>query len=451
MAGSTDAQGVRWLLRVTIGLLVVLAIATMAARVYLLLRPAPELEPLPPVTVDPGVGTDPAALLAEAERALQAAEQARLDANAALSEARQATSTLELLLGFLEGAAVLVGLALAATAYFGFRNLDQTNRDLQKQLADLAQHEQTLQELDRTLDAQRGMRADLQAAVTDLVQAHHELSLSNYTEAYHAACRVLRRDPDNPQALYIVGWLELQFVPGKLDDGLAHLKQALARQRDWPAALAALGVGLRRKARQATGDERRDLFNQSDGYLRQALGENHDLIDLNRESFWGPVAGNARDMGRLDDAIDAYREALRVTPASSYPLGNLAALYLQKARQDPAYEQRALDAFRDTLQIARMELASNPRDYFHTMDIAMAASMLGASQPDRFEEAGRMLDAALTMGDVSAGMLAVSLDGWRRLLDHCPVRWPDVQEQLQQAIARIEAAMAARQAEPPPA
>src|SRR5690554_2483790 len=141
MAGvTTDSQGVRWLLRVTLGLLVVLTIATMAARLYLLLRPAPELEPLPPVALDLGAEDDPAAVLAEAERALQAAEQARLDANAALSAAQQTTDTLDLLLGFLEAAPVLVGLALGATAYFGFRSLDQTNRDLLKQLADLEQH-----------------------------------------------------------------------------------------------------------------------------------------------------------------------------------------------------------------------------------------------------------------------------------------------------------------------
>ena len=85
------------------------------------------------------------------------------------------------------------------------------------------------------------------------------------------------------------------------------------------------------------------------------------------------------------------------------------------------------------------------------MAIAMPSTALGATLPARLRRPGDS-DAALTMGDVSAEMLSVSRDGWHRLLDHCPDRWTDVQQHLRQAIARIEATLAERQAgEPPPA
>lgn len=436
MARASESNAVRNVIYGAAGIIVILAIVTMAARASILLKPAPEVEPLPALaTADPG-GVNEAA-----QAALQSAEQARLDANDALDRANRATDTLDLLLSFLEGAAVLAGLALGATAYFGFRNLDQTNRVLQDKLAELEKHQQTLDRLDDTLAEQRGMRAELQVITTSLAQAHQELSLSNYAEAYVAAQRVLKHDPDNPQALYVAGWLELQFVPDRLDAGLEHLKAALHLQQDWPAALAALGVGLRRKAKKTSGNARRDLLNQSDGYLKQALGQSHGLLDLNRESFWGPVAGNARDTGRIEDAIAAYREALRVTPGSSYPWGNLAALYLQKGHADPATWAETLRAFRETLRAAQMELAFSPRDYFNMMDIAMAATMIGEGDPAQFDVADRMLDTALKLDDATGEMLCVSLGGWQRLHTYCPDAWPAVKTHLEAAMKRIEAAL----------
>ncbi|WP_119067864.1 hypothetical protein [Aggregatilinea lenta] len=435
---SSDSKIVRVIVYGAALLIVGLAIATMFVRVYLLLDNEPDVAP-PPTTVteEPGDAT------ADAQAALQAAEQARADANDALERANEATSTLELLLSFLEGAAVLAGLALGATAYFGFRNLSQTNDELRDKLAELEKHQQTLDDLDKALSEQRSMRADLQAITTGLAQAHQELSLSNYSEAYAAARRVLARDEDNPQALYVAGWLELQFVPNSLDAGLEHLRAALRLQPDWPAAEAALGVGLRRKARKASGNERRDLFNQSDGCLRRSLGLSHDLLDLNRESFWGPVGGNARDTGNIEAAIAAYKDALKVTPGSSYPWGNLAALYMQRSKADPALLPEALQAFRQTLSAAHMELAFNPHDYFNMMDIAMAGTMLGRDDPAQFGAAAEMLGTALALEDVTDEMKCVSLQsGWQRLHKYCPDEWIEVKAHLQAAIKRVEAALA---------
>jgi hypothetical protein len=467
MAGAPDSKAVRNIVYAAAIVIVFLAIATMGVRLYLLIDSDTEVEPLPALaTAEPGDGN------AAAQAALQSAEQARQDANDALDRANETTSTLELLLSFLEGAAVLAGLALGATAYFGFRNSQemrkeledevneakQQSKDLQAQLdgkmkeadqhmSDLSRRMQELDGLEnrflRGLERIDGFDAKIIQTQTDvlsisgeLIRAQQELNLSNYISAHQTALRILKLDPNNLQALYIAGWLELQYIPGSLDDGVQRLREVLRLQPDWPDAQAALGVGLRRKAKKSSENARRDLFNESNGYLLQALGQNHGLLDLNRESFWGPMAGNARDAGDIERAIAYYEEALKVTPGSSYPWGNLAGLYLEQKRP----ETTILKTFESTLQSAQMELSFNPRDYYNMMDIAMAATMLGHDDSKQFDYADRMLDTALSLDDVTDEVLCVSLQGgWQRLAAHCPDAWTEVKSRLLAAIAKIRA------------
>jgi len=397
-----------------------------------------------------------------------------LKAQAAADAAENTANTVQVVLSFLEGAAVLVGLALGAAAYFGFRNFSEMRSDMKEIQADFdaeiakgqalraqvetyrAQLEQlplVLQQVqdyilrvEAALDSLSETTDLVQQTVVDLLRANQAFNLNNYQEAYDAALHALERSPNNAQALYIAGWLELQYIPDKLEQGIERLRAIRDLYPDWPTARAAYGIGLRRKARLSSGEEQRNLYYEAEGELLTVLGRNPHLLDLNLESFWGPIGGIRRDMGRVEEAITAYQNALKETPYSSYPMGNLSALYLQQAKTDPAYRDLALDAFEQTRAFAQLELAIAPNDYFHVMDIAMSTMILGQRDPAQFEDAQRTLETAINMG-TTAEMLTVSLSGWRHLRDHCPDEWTALLGNLDSAIEVVEQAIRAKRGE----
>lgn len=374
----------------------------------------------------------------------------------ATNSAEDTANELQLLLSFLEGAAVLVGLALGAAAYVGLRNSNETRAELKQEIQELEELRERFQkEISEQLKVvtiqtsylqsfkgsleylpqQLEKNEQLQQNYSDLLIASQELRLNNHLEAYAAAKRVLDREEDNAPALYIAGWLELQYVSGKRPDGIKKLERVAQVQRDWPTARAAYGVGLRRQARDTKDEtERKNLFRHAEGELLGALGQSPHLLDLNLESFWGPVGGIRREMENIPGAIEAYQEALKVTPTSSYPQGNLAALLLKQAQYDDA-----LAAFEKTLQYATVELAVNPGDYYHVMDVAMARMMLS-----QFDPAFTMLDSALNMY-VTREPLNTSLHaGWEFLYENCPDDWTEIKQNIEIAIEQVKRAIEAR-------
>jgi tetratricopeptide (TPR) repeat protein len=465
------------LILVAVLLLVVLMIATTAVQLFNLRESSQSarnvqwtitLQEATPAAGEP----TPGPALSEDQRAqaaFQGASDALAEANAANTDAQNAVNSVETMLNFLQGAGFMVALALGAAAIYGFRNAQDTRRELKDEVKELAdtrsdlkaemqefkdirsevdQHREALRRLPDTLDHLGSLERDVRASIEhiqpiflDLLQANQELRLRNYDEAYTAVKRVLDLDPDNPLALYTAGWLELQYIPGQLEQGIKHLERAVQLRPDWPTAMAAYGVVLRRQALKASGAVRRDMFNQALGLLQQALGMNHNLIDINLESLWGPVAGIWRDTGKYDEAIEAYERARNVTPGSSYPHGNLAALYLRKEKFEPdtGYQEKALDMFQKTQELARAELTLVPNDYFHVMDIAMSTMVLGRRDPANFERAHATLTEALNLGPTPE-MLGVSRRGWTNLLDYCPDGWTDLKEHLQAALDRISRA-----------
>jgi len=397
----------------------------------------------------------------------ETAEQALADAQQALKEADETRDTLELLLSFLQGGAILAGVALGAAAYFGFRNSKETREELEKRISD--QLDKVPAEVDKAAKSQLGgyekqikdglaatsstltdefkkEQKKFFAIVDDLFEAAQELQLKNYAQAHAAALRVLSGQDDNPQALYIAGWLELQFIPNQFEKGLEHLKKVAEFRNDWPTARAAYGIALRRQATKETDPiEQQNLFVRAEGELLAALGQNPYLLDPNQESFWGPIGGIRRDKGNMSGAIEAYENALKVTPRSSYPLGNLAGLYLEAVTTDSSYLPRVLPAFENTLDAAVQESILNPNDYFHVMDIAMSSIMLGQGDAASFRRGQHALDSALKMGSATSETLCRSLDaGWRRLIKFCPAEWTEVRKNLEEAEGKMVKAIQER-------
>jgi hypothetical protein len=418
----------QWLIGMSLFALLVLMIASIALQIYVMLDDNP----------------------AQVE-----------DSDQVLERAEDAVNSAQLILSFLEGSTLLIVLGLGAAAIFGYRNSRELREEMNEVLDDVRgefaklsnlrtsfePYRENLESLPAQIEKLNRVREDMltelesiQPILANLLQANQELNLRNYPEAYRFVINVLERAPDNLQALYVAGWLELQYIPGKLEAGLKHLKHAMRLDPDSPSMKAAYGVGLRRTAlREASAQARDNLFIEAEGYLKQALGQNPNLIDLNRESFWGPVGGIQRDMNRLQEAIQSYEKALNVTPGSSYPMGNLAALYLQQAQNKPDQYEKVLDAFDATNRYAGAELAFMPKDYFLMMDMAMANTILGERNKANFKAAGDWLSAAISMSP-SRGMLRVSLNGWQRLYNFCPKEWAKVKEHLGEAIQQLEAA-----------
>lgn len=305
-----------------------------------------------------------------------------------------------------------------------------------------------LEALSRTLEQRV---EDVMFAFSDLVQANQELQLRNYEEAYADVLRVLERMPQNALALYIAGWIEFQYMPDRFEDGLARMEQAYRFAPDNPTIKAAYGVVLRRKAVQSSGTLRDQLFSRAEALLLDALDANPRLLDLNHESFWGPVAGLRRDQGRLEKAIEAYESAVKVTPGSSYPHGNLAALYLcqHRALGDAESRERALHHFEKALHYAQYEMAMLPQDYFHMMDIAMSSAVLGYRDSSHLIAAHDMLNDVLGLPR-TVEMLQTSRRGWYFLYRATPDDWTEVRRSLKEAIDKIDAAIVAQGEQPIP-
>lgn len=384
------------------------------------------------------------------------------DAQAILDRANDAVDSANLVLGFLEGASVIVAVALGAAAFYGYRETQQLRQELNDKLKEV---EQKRVEVDKALDEVKGYIPDIKLFLEELpklqtlkttiddvallLQADQEFRNRNFKEAYEFSKQVLADDPDNLLALYISGWIEVHYLGSNhaIEDGIEHLARAVRRSEQlpfsWYTARAALGVALRRKAmslRESDPQEFEDWMNQAEGHLKVALGHNPRLVDFNRESFWGPMGGLHRDMGRIEQAIQSYESALEVTPGSSYPQGNLSALYLHQIKHRDLDEDKALNAFEMTRSGAQMRVVSTPNDFFLLMDIAMASTILlrRDAHPDKVRAAQEAFERALQMR-IPAAQREVNCRGWCFLLKSCPTTepWAIVRQELQARIAAL--------------
>lgn len=395
---------------------------------------------------------------------------------AAVNErSEDAVASAQIILSFLEGAAVLVGLAVGAAALYGFNQINDLNERSEQKLSEfenrIKEAEADVREFDniikprlRALELVEDVNTKLNESLNSLgqaiddvawlLQADQEFRLGNYYQARQFSEQVLRHNPDNPLALYILGWLKVQHIRGMLDEGIEHfdhLKSVLGkREMDWVTARAVYGVALRRKATDLKNSDKMPeatkYLNLAKAELEAALALNNTLMDFNRESFWGPVGGIYRDLDKIDDAIESYKKALGVTPGSSYPQGNLAGLYLRKVSTLEGKERAEMlklaeKSFNDTKRFAQAELANLPNDYFHMMDVAMSCIMAGD-----FDYGNEMLDRALET-ETPSMLLVVSLSGWRDLVQYCPDEWSDRRKMLEEAIHRMEEAIEAQSEE----
>ncbi len=336
-------------------------------------------------------------------------------------------------LNFLQGASVLIGGAVAVAAIYGFRNAQEVRKELRDEQERLKHSGEKLREreerLAQELQEAHDIVATLQMNTAELSEAYHNLLQRNYQQAFDLAQSILQRDPENITALYLSGWLSIQFLEDRtVDQAISDLEKALqlakkqAAEPRLPAIKAALGVAYRRKGKRQK-EVRERCFAKSEYYLLEVT-ENRKterLLDLYGESFHAPLGGLYRDRGQLDKAIQHYRRATEITPGSSYPWGNWAQLLWEKGEIEEAQV-----AFERAHRTALREQGATPEDYYLLMDLAMSGTVL-----KKFDEAKEWLEEALG-ASLTTEMLRTSLQGWKWLYKSCPrdENWQKVRIQL---------------------
>ncbi len=300
-----------------------------------------------------------------------------------LAEAERAVDQAFNLLGLLEAFSLIVTVVGGVGAIFGVTRFisaqNQLRESRQKFEQELASSRRLLQEETRQRqEAFAGLQSTLEKSTGDATRALSFLPLGerqyrsgDFRGARAIYARALELDPLNPVINYRMGYTCSQA--GALDEAERHLRQALASEPDFAPALASLGFVYRRRAEQMPeGVERARAFNEAERHLTQALSQLPGLVDDDGESWWGSLGGLYRRRGQLAEAVHAYREAARVTPASSYAFVNLALLGMQ---QDGVEALRA--TWQQAQQLAAAEVRADVDNYWGYADLVTASLALG--------------------------------------------------------------------------
>jgi tetratricopeptide (TPR) repeat protein len=339
----------------------------------------------------------------DTQKVLDAANQANKDAEQAVNNANQAMGTINLLLSFIQVFGLIVTIFTTIAAVFGISSITQFRQSVEEKLASrAAEIEQAQTELrteeKRLFEAMQEARQGAEARVAELAgqvrQVHEEstravhaftlmqlgeqqLELNNLQGARKLYESALAIDPNNQAINYFLGELLLHNL--EIDRGLELLQKAhqLAQEYDpkgahYAPVEAAIGYGLRLKAEHTADEADRELlFAQSVKQLRKALEIDPNVLNLRRESFYGSLGGLYKRRGKYEQAIESYERAHEITPASSYPVINLANLHYRQGNLE-----QARDYYAQSERNAEIKLTRNPRDKWTRLNRVVARIVL---------------------------------------------------------------------------
>lgn len=407
--------------------------------------PAAAQDAATPAPVDLLTGED---LLVQMQDAAARAEHAAAEAERYANDTSTYMGIFEwvgALIGVVTG--IIVPLGAVAFGFLGINQLSQAKSDLRKaqddfenDLKELAESFKTdLRQKQAELDA---LKAELQASAKDerirseeatialsmLPLAERQYQVKDYDGALESYRRALALDPTNAVIHYRLGYVYTQT--GRLDAATDHLNKALDIDPQFALALANLGYVMRRRADELKESvEKGRLLAEAELKLRQALTLSPKLVDEDGESWWGSLGGLHRRRGQIDDAIDAYRRAQRVTPAASYPVANLALLFLQKGDRE-----RMQEAFQRAERLAQRGVLADGRDFWAWADLMVAQLALG-----KFSDAQVTLEwVVMSVPEAAPRVLGQPLDTLKQLTQRAT---PESAERLRPFIERLEAQM----------
>jgi tetratricopeptide (TPR) repeat protein len=153
-------------------------------------------------------------------------------------------------------------------------------------------------------------------AVEHLDRAEALANAENFDEAIVELQAVLDQEPDNADALAVLGGIHL--TQEKIDEAIAELNQALSIEVAHPLALSNLCGALALQG----ADNALDI-------CQQALAANPEEADV--YNALGIIYGR---LGQYDEAVAAFEEAIRLEPEHNWAHNNLGSTYISMEQFD---------------------------------------------------------------------------------------------------------------------
>ncbi len=141
--------------------------------------------------------------------------------------------------------------------------------------------------------------------------------------------------PDDPDYQYVVG--SLLFRLGEVDEAEPYLR-AVAKERPWHhGAQFNMGQVLMRMGQE---DEAQGYFSQADSaqQMQEVISDAEEDIgrEPNNLEHWANMASVLRDLGEVDQAIEALKVATTLHPRNLHLQSNLALLLMENGENDAA-------------------------------------------------------------------------------------------------------------------
>ena len=362
------------------------------------------------------------------------------DAEAILERANEAAAFADSVLSFMEVTAAVIGIIAVIGAWMLRnsiqRSIDESREFIHQTETRLDKREKELNDLEASLTDQlkQGIEqtkkdfGKVQQQANDsfrvlslLVLAEQQVRAHNVDTAIRTLQTAYALDSDSQATNYLLGYL--YTLRKRPDEAIERLEHALRQEPGFAPAIAALGLALRRKGDAMKAPEQRAerdrLWAEAEAKLLEALSVDSRLTDAEGESYYGTLGGLYRRQQRHQAALEAYEKARHVTPNSSYPINNLAALSKHQGQDDEAARY-----YQMVLKTAALKLDDDPLDYWTRADYAQARLVLGEPEA-ALEEMRRVLEHTREHGVLETvrsglGFLAESptpIPGLDRLLD----------------------------------
>ncbi|MEO1288752.1 MAG: tetratricopeptide repeat protein [Chloroflexota bacterium] len=399
-------------------------------------------------------------------------------ARIALAEAEQAVDLAFNLLGIFEALSLAITIGGVVLTAFGLTNFNNARKDLEETRQSV---EEQFQEAQKRVESQfqeardrfdraiqdseeelEQMRIQLEQSAHDDRQRTSDALLANaliplgerqyktsdYRGALSTYNRALELDPENPVINQRLGYVYTQTED--YDQAKSCYQTAIDREKDFAPALAGLGYVQRRlgeqvgkqikddlpkNERESLMFERDQLFNESERLLQQALKLSPRLVDDDGESYWGILGGLYKRRGQTEQAIEAYKRVVDVTPQSSYGYVNLALLY-----QKVSDREHALETYAVVEQIASKEAEAEAGNFWGYADLISSSFAIGKD-----EQALEKLPIALSIAPIDSPFMLESLRA--TLLDLIDFLDETKIPPIRQAVDTITAELERRKAE----